>query len=26
VIGDVQILLAKPECRRAAIVPPLEES
>lgn len=23
-IGDVQILLTKPECRRAAIVPPLE--
>jgi len=26
VIGDVQILLTKPRCRRAAIVPPLEES
>ncbi len=26
VIGDVQILLTKPECRRAAIVPPLHES
>ena len=26
VIGDVQILLTKPECRRAAIVPPLDSS
>jgi cyclopropane-fatty-acyl-phospholipid synthase len=26
VIGDVQILLTKPECRRAAIVPPLNVS
>jgi cyclopropane-fatty-acyl-phospholipid synthase len=26
VIGDVQILLTKPECRRAAIVPPLNGS
>ncbi|UCG33711.1 MAG: class I SAM-dependent methyltransferase [Phycisphaerales bacterium] len=26
VIGDVQMLLTKPECRRAAIVPPLEDS
>ncbi len=25
VIGDVQILLTKPQCRRAAIVPPLHE-
>ena len=26
VIGDVQILLTRPECRRAAIVPPLDRS